>query len=132
MGKFYLFSLCLLLCRIKDQRLALQWVNANIANFGGDITSITIFGESAGAGSVGVHLMSTKSSGLFDKAIMESNPLSLPFKLNSEAATYGAKLAKDVGCDGGDLNCLRNVTVQSIVGVQDNIFIIPGISNITV
>lgn len=106
--------------------MALQWINNNIANFGGDVSSITIFGESAGAGSVGVHLMSPKSSNLFDKAIMESNPLALPFKPNSEAAKYGAKLASDLGCETDDLNCLRGVSVDSIVSVQDNIFVIPG------
>jgi carboxylesterase type B len=57
---------------------------------------------------------------------MESNPLSLSFKTNSEAAKYGAKLAGDIGCDSGDMNCLRNASFESIVNVQDNIFIIPG------
>jgi acetylcholinesterase/cholinesterase len=41
---------------------------------------ITIFGESAGATSVAVHLVSQYSQGLYSKAIIESNPFSLPIK----------------------------------------------------
>ncbi|CAK9802975.1 Juvenile hormone esterase [Anthophora plagiata] len=57
---------------LKDQYLALQWVNQNIAAFGGDPKQVTIFGESAGAVSVGYHVLSNKASGLFSKAILMS------------------------------------------------------------
>lgn len=55
-----------------DQIAALKWVRRNIANFGGDPDNITIFGESAGASSVGNLLGMPAAKGLFAKAIMES------------------------------------------------------------
>jgi len=48
---------------MKDQVLALQWVKDNIDKFNGDPTKVTIFGESAGGVSVGLHLLSPMSKG---------------------------------------------------------------------
>ena len=47
-----------------DQNLALRWVKTNIAAFGGDPESMTVFGESAGAVSVGFQMLSPVSKGL--------------------------------------------------------------------
>jgi len=55
-----------------DQQLALQWVHQKIAAFGGDPERVTIFGESAGAASVGFHLLSPDSNDLFRRAILQS------------------------------------------------------------
>ena len=55
-----------------DQLAALQWVQNNIAAFGGDPDQVTIFGESSGGGSVLVHLVSPMSRGLFQRAILQS------------------------------------------------------------
>jgi hypothetical protein len=48
---------------MKDQVMALRWVQKNIAKFGGDPNRVTIFGQSAGAASVHLHLMSPMSKG---------------------------------------------------------------------
>jgi para-nitrobenzyl esterase len=55
-----------------DQIAALRWVRQNISAFGGDPRNITVFGESAGATSIGDLMVSPLANGLFDKAILES------------------------------------------------------------
>ena len=57
---------------IKDQIAALQWVQRHIACFGGDPGNVTIFGESAGAMSVGTLIGTPAAEGLFHRAILQS------------------------------------------------------------
>ena len=47
-----------------DQNLALKFVQENIANFGGDANQVTIYGQSAGASSTGLHIVSPESRGV--------------------------------------------------------------------
>jgi carboxylesterase type B len=106
---------------ILDQQLALKWVDDHIADFGGDAEHVTIFGESAGAMSVGLHLLSVPSSAdLFDAALMESNPFALPYKNMSEAAKFSGDLAVLLLCAPTNLACLRAVEWQTIIAKQED------------
>ncbi|KAF9413122.1 hypothetical protein HW555_008564 [Spodoptera exigua] len=69
---------------LKDQVMALKWVRDNIEAFGGDPARITIFGESAGAASVHLHMLSPASQGLFHGAIAQSGVALAPWALAHE------------------------------------------------
>ncbi|XP_010817895.1 acetylcholinesterase isoform X7 [Bos taurus] len=108
-----------------DQRLALQWVQENVAAFGGDPTSVTLFGESAGAASVGMHLLSPPSRGLFHRAVLQSGAPNGPWATVGvgEARRRATLLARLVGCPPGGAGgndtelvaCLRARPAQDLV-----------------
>ncbi|XP_066541724.1 cholinesterase-like [Hoplias malabaricus] len=108
-----------------DQRLALNWVAENIAAFGGDPSSVTLFGESAGAGSVGHHLLSVGSHSLFNRAILQSgSPNAVWAAVEAvEAWNRSLTLAHLLDCPLGTsskhvLACLRNAAPEKIVQHQ--------------
>jgi len=107
-----------------DQRFALQWVQDNIQNFGGDPRRVTLFGQSAGAISVVLHLVSPGSRGLFSAAIVESEPFGLPLRSTTNFPGFVDAFAKKANCTTGplkrnvDLSCLRNAPLESILMAQ--------------
>ncbi|CAB0008422.1 unnamed protein product [Nesidiocoris tenuis] len=106
-----------------DQRMALQWVRNNIEKFGGDPTQVTLFGESAGAVSVSLHLLSPLSRDLFKQAIMESGSAVAPWAIVSrnESILRGLRLAEAVGCPHSKddiqavIDCLRKANATDLV-----------------
>ncbi|XP_066903036.1 esterase FE4 isoform X2 [Halyomorpha halys] len=85
---------------LKDQVLAMKWVQKNIAKFGGDPNKVTLVGESAGAGSAYHHTVSPMSKGLFHRAIAESGTSYNPWGVAppGHAKATAKKLAKNLGC----------------------------------
>ncbi|XP_046586903.1 esterase FE4 isoform X3 [Neodiprion lecontei] len=64
---------------LKDQVLALQWIQEHVEAFGGDKNNVTIFGESAGAAAVHYLAISPLTQGLFHKAIAQSGTIFNPW-----------------------------------------------------
>ena len=103
---------------LEDQRLAMRWVKANIAAFGGDPENITLAGESAGAASVCMHLMAPeKTRGLFHRAIIQSGSCATSLRTLPQAERFAAKVAKEAGCTDPNtaLACLRSIEPQRLI-----------------
>ncbi|XP_048201976.1 cholinesterase [Perognathus longimembris pacificus] len=119
-----------------DQQLALQWVQNNIAAFGGNPNSVTLFGESAGAVSVSLHLLSPQSYPLFLRAILQSGSANAPWAVMapSEARNRTLTLAKLVGCSRENetelIHCLQHKDPQEIL--LNEVFVLPHESLLSV
>lgn len=77
---------------LRDQVLALQWVQNNISVFGGDQNNVTIYGISAGAASVEYLLLSPAAKGLFHKAIGQAGSSLLPWSRNENIKQLAFKI----------------------------------------
>lgn len=100
-----------------DQIAALEWVRDCIDRFGGDPGNVTIFGESAGAMSVGTLLGAPPAKGLFQRAILQSGACHNVAPLETGVRVAEA-LIKEIGLAPGDLRGLRALPVEKILEGQ--------------
>jgi carboxylesterase type B len=110
---------------LRDQRVALQWVQDNIGAFYGDKARVTISGQSAGATSVGIHLVTPKSWPLFSSAVIVSDPLAIRPLNAFLAAWLGKKVLDTAGCPmGGDqeIACLQQLPAAKLLDLASTNF----------
>ena len=100
-----------------DQMAALAWVRENIAGFGGDPGNVTVFGESAGAMSIGCMLAMPGAKGSFDKAILQSGVGTTAVPLEQGVAV-GREALKELGVAATDVDALRAVPVDRLLAAD--------------
>jgi len=113
---------------LQDQRLALRWIQKYIPRFGGDRTKVTLWGESAGATSASLHMLTNGGNpeGLFRGVFMNSGG---PIQTDGPAKiqNYYDAIVENVGCSSASdtLACLRTVSWESLtaaINLEPNVF----------
>nr|UYG55599.1 esterase 2 [Arma chinensis] len=104
---------------LKDQLLALKWVQKNIAAFGGNPGNVTLAGVSAGGASCHFHLLSPLSKGLFKQAFCMSGVALNPWAFAKHSKEKAMGIAGQLGCPTNDslqmVACLRDRPAEHIV-----------------
>ncbi len=111
-----------------DQVMALQWIKDNIDKFGGNPSNITLVGESAGAASISLHLLSPLSRNHFSQAIMQSASASAPWGVITKEESFlrGLRLAELMKCPAdktqirSTIDCLRSANPSELVEKEWN------------
>lgn len=103
---------------LKDQSLALKWIQNNIDAFGGDPSRVTIAGLSAGAYSVTAHMASEMSRDLFRRVIAVSGSITTFTKWDDNDLDSAIYLAEQLNCTTSNITqmvrCLQDVSFEMI------------------
>ncbi|KAG6897134.1 hypothetical protein C0992_003914 [Termitomyces sp. T32_za158] len=106
-----------MMIRCLAEREALRWIRKYIHNFGGDSSKVTIWGESAGAISVALHMVANGGNheNLFRAGFMQSGA-PIPVTGIERGQRYYDNIVKDTGCSlhSDTLECLRNVPYKEL------------------
>jgi hypothetical protein len=101
-----------------DLVAALQWVNKNIAAFGGDAQNVTIFGQSGGGGKVSTLLATPSAKGLYHKAIVQSGSM-----LRTMDAKYsrriGAAVMDELGLKASQIDELQQMPYERLLAAGE-------------
>lgn len=103
-----------------DQIRALQFVQRAIVSFGGDPNQVTLFGQSAGGTSIGALAQSPAAQGLFQKAILQSNPFGLKVRNLQTSVRIATAFTNAANCrDSPDLRaCFNALTTEEVLNAQ--------------
>lgn len=104
-----------------DQTMALKWVQTNIARFSGDPERVTLFGQSAGAVSTHLHILSPLSRGLFHKAFMHSGHAISPWAFSQRPEVSAKIYGEKIGClneTGNLMDCFKRKKWRDLVKEQ--------------
>ncbi len=93
---------------------ALEWINKNIENFGGDPSNVTIFGESGGGGKVGTLMCMPSAKGLFHKAIIQSGTL-LNTMTKAKSQSLGLAVLENLGISPNEIEKLNTIPYMDLV-----------------
>jgi para-nitrobenzyl esterase len=94
---------------ILDMQAALEWVKANIANFGGDGNNVTIFGQSGGGAKVNTLMAMPSAKGLFHKAINESGSFRTAMLEKSETQRIAAEVLNALGLKAEQVDSIQKI-----------------------
>ena len=103
-----------------DQVAALEWVQENIESFGGNPDNVTVFGESAGAMSIGCLMAMPSARGKFQKAILESGAANTVGALEDAVEITGQYL-EILKTRPDDVDRLRSLTVKQLLSAQEEL-----------
>ena len=104
----------------EDQRAALEWVQSNIVAFGGDAGNVALFGESAGAASSSLHMLSPLAMGLFHRAILESGAYEDTLIPVAASQAQSVSLIAAAGCaaEPNQVACLRSKSAVEVLNAE--------------
>lgn len=97
-----------------DLVAALQWVKGNIANFGGDPSNVTIFGQSGGGGKVSTLLATPAAAGLFHKAIVQSGSM-MRTMTPAYSRKIGVETVTQLGLNASNIDDIANIPYSRLL-----------------